>query len=134
MLSLSWVPPLTSNGAVISYTVYCDELPDNFDSFGSGSGETEDLVYSLDISNSTLSMTLSGNENGTLFRDLMPYTFYGCYVSANTSAGEGNFSTRVVGRTDESSELKCICVCNILNLLLILQFHMMLLAVSESIP
>ena len=108
MLSLSWVPPSTPNGQVTNYTVYCEELPENFDSFGSGSGETEDGIFPE--ANTTLSVTLSGNENETLFPDLIPYTYYSCYVSANTSAGEGNFSIHLTARTDESSGYKNIFV------------------------
>lgn len=114
LLSLSWVPPSTPNGEVTNYIVYCEELPANFDSIASGSGETsgeiEDVIFPE--SNTTLSITLPGNENGTLFPDLMPYTYYNCYVSANTSAGEGNFSIGVIARTDESSgSLSIFCVC-----------------------
>ena len=114
LLSLSWAPPSTPNGEVTNYTVYCEELPENFDSFASGSGETsgeiEDVIFPE--YNTTLSLTLPGNENGTLFPDLTPYTYYSCYVSANTSTGEGNFSIGVIARTDESSGfLSILCVC-----------------------
>jgi hypothetical protein len=98
LLSLSWIPPSTPNGEVTNYTVYCEEVPE---SFGSGSGETEDGIFPE--SNTTLSVTLPGNKNETLFPDLIPFTYYSCYLSANTSAGEGNFSIRLIARTDESS-------------------------------
>ncbi len=103
LLSLSWVPPSTPNGEVTNYTVYCEELPENFDFFGSGSaaGETEDGIFPE--SNTTLSVTLPGNKSESLFPDLIPFTYYSCYLSANTSAGEGNFSIRLIARTDESS-------------------------------
>lgn len=91
---------------MIGYTIYCRELLDTDTSSGSGkffsslgSGFTEDFETSAERS-----ITLAQNETEALFPGLMPYSWYCCYVSANTSAGEGNSSIHVVGRTDESSQ------------------------------
>ena len=130
MLLISWVPPSTPNGEVTNYTIHCVEMLDNLDN---GSGETEEPISSSFESNLTLSVTLPGNETETLFPDLMPFTFYSCYVSANTSAGEGNFSIHVVGRTDESSECLKLLHMQQMSLYKVLQLLMMLLAVSVSI-
>ena len=118
LLSLSWKPPLTPNGVVTIYTVYCKELPETFDSSAYGSGEPGEIddVFFPEF-NATLSLTLLGDVNATLFPDLAPYTNYSCYVSASTSAGEGNFSIGVIARTDESGgSLSMIYVCRKLNM------------------
>ena len=52
--------------------------------------------------------TLRSVVNGTLLTatitGLNPYTNYDCYVTANTSVGEGSLSSVATARTDESSE------------------------------
>ena len=80
------------NGVIISYKVYCYET----DSSGSGSGD----IYT-EYTNATTKVVQS-DVTETVVPELTPYTFYECYITANTSVGEGNTSDRVIARTDES--------------------------------
>ena len=52
----------------------------------------------------TLVVTVAGNETEVTFPNLIPYTIYSCFASASTSAGEGNFTSEISARTDESGE------------------------------
>ena len=52
----------------------------------------------------TLVVTVAGNETEVTFPNLIPYTVYSCFASASTSAGEGNFTSEISARTDESGE------------------------------
>ena len=45
-----------------------------------------------------------GNETYAVLVNLLPYSLYGCRVSANTSVGEGNFSSTQFNITDESGK------------------------------
>ena len=46
------------------------------------------------------------SETAAVLVDLTPHTFYGCQVTANTSVGEGNFSSLQFNITDESGKCK----------------------------
>ena len=89
-LQVIWDPPADPNGLVIAYTVYC-----------TASGMEHKLV-------------LSGNTSQVVVTNLLPYTFYDCYVTANTSAGEGNSSIVQSVRTPESGKLLIINFCQAL--------------------
>ena len=93
-LILTWNLPLEPNGIITAYTVYCSERL-------SGSGDIRDaLLIATDIM-----ITVSENISQVVVTDLMPYTVYDCYITANTSAGEGSLSTVQSARTDESGDL-----------------------------
>ena len=102
-LQIIWTPPNEPNGDIINYTVYCTDIvePDEFMTSGSGI-----LFKSLNMSDSStlLSLVVSSDETQIQFTSLVPHTVYSCYVSANTSVGEGNFSEVVKAETDESSK------------------------------
>ena len=54
----------------------------------------------------TIRSVVNGTTLAVLFNiGLNPYTQYSCYVSANTSAGEGNPSVIVTTRTVERGEV-----------------------------
>ena len=74
---------------------------------GMGSGDSALESNMLAPDNSTvLTVVVPGNETEVTFPDLVPYTVYSCHASASTSAGEGNFTTRLTARTDESGKEK----------------------------
>ncbi len=89
-LTASWQQPTPSNGVITGYTVYCtivstmDESPseDNF------------AVFAL----------LTSANLGVMINDLQPFTYYQCFVSANTSVGEGPNSNRDTTRTIQDGE------------------------------
>jgi receptor-type tyrosine-protein phosphatase Q len=81
-LRVSWEGPLEPNGVIISYKVYCHET-----------NSTENVTTAV----------VAGTAREAIVEGLIPYTFYDCCVSANTSVGEGNSSLSARARTDEST-------------------------------
>ena len=107
-LSISWLPPENQNGIIIGYTVYCMEEREQDETTTSSIGmESGDSASDLDVitsDNSILTIiVVPSNETEITFPDLTPYTLYSCYASANTSAGEGNFTVQLKARTDDKS-------------------------------
>ena len=89
-LSASWTAPQTANGIIISYTISCRE-----------NGTMDEFFITTVVSNGqATTVNISG---------LSPFTVYECFVTANTSAGEGDSSNVDTARTDEDG--KCVCVC-----------------------
>ena len=76
----SWSPPDPTNGIITAYTVFC-KMP------------SDQEFTTLNIS--TLSATIM---------ELIPFTSYECYVTANTSVGEGPPSNNDTAMTDEGGE------------------------------
>ena len=83
-LMASWSPPDPTNGIITAYTVFC-KMPSD-----------EEFTIRDTLNNSTLSATIM---------KLMPFTNYECYVTANTSVGEGPPSNNDTAMTDEDGEL-----------------------------
>ena len=108
-LLVSWQLPSEPNGVILSYTVYCYESQD---SDGSGSGGYNNyLLPMLDtITPGTIVQTVApGNHSQLIVSGLIPYQTYDCYVTANTSAGEGDPSFINSAKTDESGmHLQCM--------------------------
>ena len=70
---------------------------------GMGSRDSASESDMLSPNKSTvLIVVVPGNETKVTFPNLVPYTVYSCYASASTSAGEGNFTSQLTARTDES--------------------------------
>ena len=91
-----------SNGVILYYTVYCDEAIAETGSGTSGIGEL--LPDDHETTTSSVVTTVSGNETSAVVTGLTPYTFYDCYVTANTSIGEGHVSVVDSAQTDESGQ------------------------------
>ena len=89
---LSWQPPAMSNGNIITYNVWYNQTLNCSGSL---------VSFSDSVTDSVRMYNFTGLEEDT------PYEFY---VSAVTSAGEGEAAT-VMGRTMEDGECVCVCVC-----------------------
>ena len=92
---------------------------------GMGSGDSTSESDMLSPNNSTVqTVAVPSNETEVTFPDLVPYTMYSCYASASTSAGEGNFTSQLTARTDESDKERYISRLN-LNLTLTPKFSLL---------
>ena len=78
-LSASWSSPIPKNGIITGYSVYCNNQTYPEQVIGSNVPTFRSVV-----NGTTLAVTLSG---------LNPCTRYSCYVTSNTSVGEGSPST-----------------------------------------
>ena len=96
-LYVTWAPPTVPNGYITGYTVYCQ---DSQTMLGSGGGP----VMFLAPSTPTFTSSAGGEELNATVTGLTPFSNYGCYVSANTSIGEGDSSSPVFQTTDEFSK------------------------------
>jgi len=47
----------------------------------------------------------NGTQSATYVNDLIPFTTYECYITANTTVGEGESSVTLRATTDESSKV-----------------------------
>ena len=90
-LSASWMAPQTANGIITSYTISCRE-----------NGTMDEFVTTVISNGQATTVNISG---------LSPFTVYECFVTANTSAGEGDSSNFDTARTDEDGKSVCVCVC-----------------------
>ena len=117
-LYIQWKPPEEPNGIIVAYSIYCKEaIVDDAEILGSASGSIPTssgsgtltamsrVEYELgDISDYTILVVSNGTQLEAFVEDLTPFTNYGCFITANTSAGEGSSSRIVTATTDESSE------------------------------
>ena len=90
--SASWSSPIPKNGIISAYTIYCNTsasqaYPEQV------IGPNVPTVRSV-VNGTTLAVTFSTGLN--------PYSQYDCYVTANTSVGEGTPSSIITTRTLES--------------------------------
>ena len=90
-LSARWSVPIPRNGIIIGYSVYCNTsanqtYPEQM--IGSNVPTIRSAVNGI-----TLATTLTG---------LNPYTQYSCYVTANTSVGQGSPSAIFSAQTAET--------------------------------
>ena len=83
-LMASWSSPDPTNGIITAYTVFC-KMPSD-----------QEFTIRDTLNNSPLSATIMG---------LIPFTSYECYVTANTSVGEGPPSNNDTAMTDEDGEI-----------------------------
>ena len=90
-LSASWSAPIPKNGIISGYSVYCNTSA-NQSYLEQVIGSNVPTIMSV-VNGTTLADTLTG---------LNPYTQYSCYVTANTSVGEGSPSSIVTVQTAES--------------------------------
>ena len=93
-LLVTWDPPAEPNGIILSYTVYCYDLP----------MEEYQPLSNVTITSQPEHKEIPGNETEIILVNLTPYYLYGCLVTANTSVGEGNASSIHFNITDESGK------------------------------
>ena len=98
-ITVSWQPPAMPYGVITAYNVWYNQTLNCSGSLVSFSGS---------VASSVLMYTFTGLEEDTV------YVFY---VSAETSAGEGE-AAMVMGRTSEDGACVCACVhgCEVLVL------------------
>ena len=92
-LSASWSEPLPANGIITAYTLTCSLSPQQF--YPEQSNTEPSSIVTIVQDGSTTSATVEG---------LVQFTNYDCFVTANTSVGEGDSSSTETQRTDESGE------------------------------
>ena len=126
-LYIQWKLPEEPNGIVLAYSVYCKEaIIDDAEVLSSASGS---ILFSTssgsgtltamsggedglgDISDYTILVVSNGTQSEAFVEDLTPFTNYECFITANTSVGEGSSSKIVTATTDESSESAAMCRC-----------------------
>ena len=96
-----WSEPLHSNLPITAYSVYCNT---------SASQAYPEQVIGPNIP--TIRSVVNWTTLAVTFNTgLNPYTQYSCYVTANSSAGEGTPSEIVTGRTSEGGEILYCRVC-----------------------
>ena len=94
LLSASWSIPIPRNGIITAYTVYCNT---------SASQAYPEQVIGPNIP--TIRSVVNGTTLAVTFNSgLNPYTQYSCYVTANTSAGEGSPSAIITAQTIQDGE------------------------------
>ena len=88
-LEASWKEPLTLNGVLNNYTIYC--------SLSSSQFYSEQLMLSINGPSTTVDpVNTTANITG-----LDPFTSYECYVTASTGGGESPRSNNASARTSE---------------------------------
>ena len=102
-LSALWSPPIPKNGIITAYTVHCNN--------SASQAYPEQMIGPNVV---TLRSVVNGTTLTAAIIGLSPYTNYDCYVTANTSVGEGSLSTAATTRTNESSEC-IICLQHVLQ-------------------
>ena len=88
-----WTRPVPANGVITGYTLNCSR--------------SEQQTYPEQKVSESFTLDASGDELSATVMNLNPFTNYDCFISASTSAGEGNRSSVVRERTSESGKL-CI--------------------------
>ena len=122
-LYIQWKPPEEPNGIIVAYSIYCKVMVVNDvqqilgSVSGSGSSESIPITASSgllmseevnglgDISDYAISVVTKGTELKAFVENLTPFTNYECFITANTSAGEGSSSRIVTATTDESGKI-----------------------------
>ena len=82
-LTATWTPPIPKNGIITAYTVYCN---------------TSTTLITTVVNGTTQAVTFNVG--------YYPFTQYSCYVTANTSVGEGAPSQVVNNTTSETGMLQ----------------------------
>ena len=90
-LSASWSVPIPRNGIITGYSVYCNT---------SANQTYPEQVIGPNVP--TIRSVVNGTTLATTLTGLNPYTQYSCYVTANTSVGEGSSSAILTAQTPQS--------------------------------
>ena len=90
-LTASWSVPIPRNGIITGYSVYCNT--------SANQTYPEQMIGS---NMATIRSAVNGTTLATTLTGLNPYTQYSCYVTANTSVGQGSPSTISTTQTTQS--------------------------------
>ena len=90
VLMANWTPPSSPNGIMTGYTVYCTV------------SHNQTYPEQVPTGGSTYTVFNVTSQTSVYLRGLLPFTFYKCYVTANTTVGEGRPSTIVLSQTGET--------------------------------
>ena len=90
-LSASWSAPIPKNGIITGYSVYCNT--------------SANQSYPEQVIGSNVPTIRSVVNGTTLVTGLNPYTQYSCYVTANTSVGQGSPSIIRTVQTAQSGTI-----------------------------
>ena len=93
-LSASWSVPIPRNGIITAYSVHCNT---------SANQSYPEQVIGSNVP--TIRSVVNGTTLATTLTELSPYTQYNCYVTANTSVGEGSPSVLSTSSTVEGGML-----------------------------
>ena len=108
VLMANWTPPSSPDGIVTGYTVYCTV------------SQNQTYPEQVPTGASTYTVFNETSQTSVYLSGLLPFTFYQCYVTANTRAGEGNPSDTNTTQTNHAGKYQ------ILHTLLILTVHTVL--------
>ena len=93
-IAIAWNPPTQTNGIITAYTVYCNT---------SATQAFPEQVIGPNMA--SIRSIVNGTSQLAIFNTgLNPYTQYECFVTANTSSGEGVASPILIVRTGQSGE------------------------------
>ena len=93
-IAIAWTPPTQTNGIIIAYTVYCNT---------SATQAFPEQVIGPNMA--SIRSIVNGTSQLAIFNTgLNPYTQYECFVTANTSVGEGLASQILIIRTGQSGK------------------------------
>ena len=98
-LMATWIPPSSPNGIVTGYTVYCTV------------SQNQTYPEQVPIGGSTYTVFNVTSQTSVYLSGLLPFTFYQCYVTANTTVGEGIPSTTVLSQTSETGIVHSMICC-----------------------
>ena len=98
VLMANWTPPSSPNGILTGYTVYCTV------------SHNQTYPEQVPIGGSTYTVFNVTSQTSAYLSGLLPFTFYQCYVTANTTVGEGRPSTTVLSQTSETGIDSVICI------------------------
>ena len=104
VLDVTWEPPFEPNGVILAYTVFCDEIQQSSGLQYDDNSPISPFSQTDDITAEFLTV-VPGNQTQTFVVGLTPFTMYECYITANTSVGEGAPSIIRSAQTDETSKL-----------------------------
>ena len=99
VLMANWTPPSSPNGIVTGYTVYCTV------------SQNQTYPEQVPTGGSTYTVLNVTSQTSVYLRGLLPFTFYQCYVTANTTVGEGRLSTTVLSQTGETGTDHSMITC-----------------------
>ena len=101
-LSANWSAPVPKNGIITGYSVYCNT---------SANQSYPEQVIGSNVP--TIRSVVHGTTLAVIISGFSPYTQFSCYVTANTSVGEGSTSKIVTVQTAQSGNIFALTAKNL---------------------